>query len=454
MESKLQLSEAAGHYEPSFFRMHINTKEKIEKIENLKAYDFSTLMHEYIHFIQDVTTLYGLGNIYNSVQYIKYATNQVYRCGYKFEVPIKLNENTFNGSLINFSSALQKITYGDVKSYDAKLFKIEKSRKKLGEHLDMDTISIYNLKINIKKYGCYTYQFGAGCIMETMAYILEKCISGVDSDLPEYPYNVAAQVCEAYYKNFSRNKFRLLALCDISLNSSNPAHTFINLLEIWKKKEFIPSNARELYDDFKNNSKFILSQENASGVTKYNVDIESQFQQYVDSARESLHGYFIPKNTDNTDEFTQIMNLLNQWIDEIMNSTLKWRRKKPYFIIDIAEGGIKDRKAIVETYNEFGLPFCTNANYEGCFYHRNIKSSNLRLYSFIAVRQISGIFRGKLGKCNMYDYCMKCKNDNKGNVDPDIKCYAPWLRDDYKDMCPFVMVWNHWNLKGRRPYEG
>lgn len=168
---------------------------------------------------------------------------------------------------------------------------------------------------------------------------------------------------------------------------------------------------------------------------------------------ESLHAYFKNENNDETNDFTTAVQLINLWIDEIMNSASKWRKQHPYFIIDIAEGGTKDRKAISELYNEFGLPFCTNANNEGCFYHPKINSSKLPLYLFMVVRQISDIFEGKLGKCCMYEFCLKCKKDNSGDVEPNIKCFAPWKRNDEKKLCPFIMVWNHWKLIGRRPFD-
>lgn len=452
MEQGLQFSEIAGYYQPSFFRMHIDIDKKIERIEDLNVNDFSTLMHEYVHFIQDITTIYGLGNIYNSVQYIKYATNIIYQSGETFNVPIKPDNENQNGSLINFANYLQGKTEGDYKKYNGQLFKIEKKNIPLNKHLNIKSLPTYNLKINDK--GAITYRFGAICIMESMAYLLEECLSGVDARLPDYPYNSAKQVSAYYYKKFSSNKLRLLALCDISLNSSNPANTFIELLNRWKKMKYLPNNARDLYDYIYNEYPFLLSRESPLGITKQKVRYENQFNEYVKLARESLHDYFVNEKTDENNEFTRAVLLINQWIDEIMNSASKWRKHHPHFIIDIAEGGTKDRKAISELFNEFGLPFCTNANYEGCYYHPKVNSSELPLHLFMVAGQISKIFAGHPNKCCLFDFCFKCKNLNLSDIEPNLKCLSPWMRHDDKKLCPFALVWNHWNLKGQRPFDG
>ena len=65
-----KLSKVSGFYEPSFFRLHIETDNSIENINNLNDRDFSTFLHEYIHFIQDTTTYYGLNNINYNVDYL------------------------------------------------------------------------------------------------------------------------------------------------------------------------------------------------------------------------------------------------------------------------------------------------------------------------------------------------------------------------------------------------
>lgn len=50
-----------GVYFPSFFRIKINKEKNIDRI----------LFHELVHFLQDVSTTFGLINISNTVDRIK-----------------------------------------------------------------------------------------------------------------------------------------------------------------------------------------------------------------------------------------------------------------------------------------------------------------------------------------------------------------------------------------------
>lgn len=53
-------STLLGFYVPSFFEMHVDTDQTDMTINKLPLKDMTTLFHEYIHFLQDFTTYYGL----------------------------------------------------------------------------------------------------------------------------------------------------------------------------------------------------------------------------------------------------------------------------------------------------------------------------------------------------------------------------------------------------------
>lgn len=55
------LKTYGGNYCCSFFTIFLDVEEDPE---NLITSDVSTIFHEYIHFIQDVSTVYGYMNIY------------------------------------------------------------------------------------------------------------------------------------------------------------------------------------------------------------------------------------------------------------------------------------------------------------------------------------------------------------------------------------------------------
>lgn len=55
--------ETMGYYEPGLLHLRVNTDRDIRDLNKVMAEDrllFSTFLHEYIHFLQDVTTTVGL----------------------------------------------------------------------------------------------------------------------------------------------------------------------------------------------------------------------------------------------------------------------------------------------------------------------------------------------------------------------------------------------------------
>ena len=93
------LSTTLGYYTPAFFHINISKNHSFEKFSNE---DFSVFLHEYIHFIQDVTTIYGLNNMYVQSEYIRYATHKVYKSNNrKFNIPIIPNANNEGNIYLN-----------------------------------------------------------------------------------------------------------------------------------------------------------------------------------------------------------------------------------------------------------------------------------------------------------------------------------------------------------------
>ncbi|MBD9093387.1 MAG: hypothetical protein EGQ20_12790 [Bacteroides oleiciplenus] len=98
--------------------MHVSTTEPIVRLNELSLESFGVLFHEYIHYIQDLTTIYGLTNVYDTVQFLKYVLNRIYTSGDYFSVPIIPDRENFNGRMIRFNSTVRNITYGGYKQYE------------------------------------------------------------------------------------------------------------------------------------------------------------------------------------------------------------------------------------------------------------------------------------------------------------------------------------------------
>mgnify|MGYP003407992550 len=50
--------------------------------------------------------------------------------------------------------------------------------------------------------------------------------------------------------------------------------------------------------------------------------------------------------------------------------------------------------------------------------------------------------------CSLYPWCEKSEN-----VDQDDRCvFKPWERAGDKYLCPYAMLWRHWNLTQYNPH--
>lgn len=73
----------------------------------------STFIHEYTHFIQDFTTLYGLVNIYNIFDWLRLYVNEIYKVR-KVQLPIKCSNET-----LEVNNLIKKISWGTSNIYNS-----------------------------------------------------------------------------------------------------------------------------------------------------------------------------------------------------------------------------------------------------------------------------------------------------------------------------------------------
>lgn len=83
-----QPSGNAGEYYPAFFEMRLKVDSMID-LNICSDSDFSLFFHEYVHFLQDLMTTYGLTNCYYVGEYIQSTVNDIYQheTEGKIEVP-------------------------------------------------------------------------------------------------------------------------------------------------------------------------------------------------------------------------------------------------------------------------------------------------------------------------------------------------------------------------------
>lgn len=223
-----ELIERGSYYHTSFFQLFLQGTYN-EDLSLLDTKNLGLFVHEYIHYIQNIGTPWG---IYSSIHEYKRVS----------EVMLQLIEK----DEIN-------IVYTPEYSED---YKLRHKEWRIGEGLDsfdhlvgksIDSSKEIKLRceyinLNGKRYRKYyvilpfidgsetTIHLGAKIIRESMAYMCQ-CLFDTEYKLKnEIPYKIVELLCAAKYKNIAEDKKKIIAICYISLFSIRPAELLIDYL--------------------------------------------------------------------------------------------------------------------------------------------------------------------------------------------------------------------------------
>ena len=100
----------AGEYYPAFFEMKLKIDGELD-LNTCSDMDFALFFHEYIHFLQDITTSYGLTRCYSYGEYVNSVVNDIItKPKGGIHVPYLYDDNRDN---IMLGDYLTSITQGD-----------------------------------------------------------------------------------------------------------------------------------------------------------------------------------------------------------------------------------------------------------------------------------------------------------------------------------------------------
>ena len=209
------------------------------------------LLHEYIHYLQDVSTRYSYENF---LLISKQLQAYLYKAGTTddkiIDVPINI-EDIPNSELF---SLLVDIYNGDNEFYEKQEIisvDIEPNEFLVFYHSEMAE----DFPEVIVKTGDVEYRFGGFCIMESMAQLIETHIYPEEKRINIFPYNIGELICQYIYPVFMSGIKNLVALCDASLLSVHPGLTFYESLKKMKEENYVPKTMDDVYDYVEKNSR-------------------------------------------------------------------------------------------------------------------------------------------------------------------------------------------------------
>lgn len=427
LEKTDRLRYVAGEYTPAFFEMKIATDEPID-VNNMSREQWSTFFHEYIHFLQDITTTYGLYHIYAIGEHILSCVHQIKQMPLgNFDTPIDFEED--NQDNVQLQMDLYRLTNGE--RDDRKQFlntfnikRIRNEKKSLRRNNTIDEVECVVMETDSGDL-----HFGAREIMESMAYLIQRTCFPETPEHYQFPYLSAWKVAAHYSKSFAKSNGKVVALCEMSLMASNPGKVFVQIMKSIQSKRIKFQTTTDVYRYFDALKLFDYQ-------FQINCTIYEAYQNTARYAFNHLHEYY-----QGEERFQDIMD----WLARVHDFVLDIRENKRLIFKEIMNGGdVSTNQTLREVINAVGGPLMKNNKGD---YYQFSNTPNLSMIK--AVNTIyRDVFRDGVNVCDMHVWCRRSPNNNATS-----DCYLrPWMRSsNAATMCPFSALWRKWGLDGHNP---
>ena len=257
MLSKDLEQELRGSYRTSFFHIFLNGVF-CNPISQMSCTDAGTFIHEYIHYIQNIGTLWGLGfstffyrlmqETIHSLQSEKYVS-----IPHPIVVPDKLNK-------INL-----RYTDGLGSNCDSDFMDIDQSKdieiRREGKLIE--------LKVTFMDHSTKLLSLGSHIIKESMAALYQSIVDP-QAKHPDISYNLIQILCRQEYPKLDTRL--IICACFTSLFNPYPGVTLLRLLKYASNNENIDGIL--LFDDYINSHTLIVDHSRLSIVDGFDVMVD------------------------------------------------------------------------------------------------------------------------------------------------------------------------------------
>lgn len=411
-----------GAYMPGFFKIELDVALHDEFSWNeFTESEKATVIHEYIHYLQDISTAYGISNFNYLVELINLYLNKVYtNIERELIVPIDLEKSNIENAYEQ--SMLIGIYKGDDKH--KKIHHINKICREIEDCYQMEfnpnndsDKDIYNINIYYDDNKDIPYRFGNKCITESMAYLIETYIYPIDVRKNEFPYNACELICNEIYPEMSNNTSCIVAICDISLMHYHSGDFFYNLLLDMKKNKYLPHNIDDVY-------KYV------------NPQIKHLYQNYIKDLSKAVENINFLYSKD-----IEMLKPINEWLMEKLERGMRFRIRNSNFISKLMDYNQNEfaERYFIRLMNICEMPLITDKT-EGVFSENHNLSLMLSPIALVELFTKSSDF-----KCYMYKYCVA-----NGETQVENLCLTePWMQAEKKHLCPLALYWHRFSLTGK-----
>lgn len=442
----------SGSYYPAFLCLDVNTPDDLHYLGKypIDERTEAVFLHEFIHYLQDLTTVAGLARIETVVDQIKWACSLA-RGHHKLKIPLDTDTWAYNikpnASSLNICKGNMKLLNDQGNVINKRIASIE-SFELISTPIFLDSgirikgKAIARLKFRDENDEVHSYDVGEMAISESMAYLIENHVyPGVLEQPSECPYFVVRKIAE-WKLGRKLSYLLLIALCDVCLMYPLPGMALHDILE-----ECVSTNSPitpafiYLYG---------LGPEMASTFSRCKNWVE-EVEQTINTAKKQFSDMFIHKYWG---DFRDVTN-------SVFDAGYELRTTNPTFFLEIAKGGrLNLNKAYQRVLYELGcLSIKTKANQVYNFLPRTAMGKEFDSDWFLSLHQLYNILftnsaikndhKGNafLGKeCDLKEWCHLsfCKKKEKDLTVESPNCsWSPWQNVSQDDLrqCSFGRLW-------------
>jgi len=403
------LYELRGYYKPSFFYIYLEG-DFSDDVGNLSIKDRGTFVHEYIHYIQNIATYWGLYcSIVRYQELVELKSHLI--ASENIEIPLNIE---YSDSLKNKNEWV-KLGNGTSFFTESKSWNIDTTQiisiDKKSINSNGQEIYIVDLTVIFEDKRVDLINLGAHIIKESMAAMYQSLVD-IDAKHDDIPYNLVTILCMQHFPTIYSDIEKLICICYTSLFSMSPGFELISLLEIASND--MDFDGTDIFTNFVNAKTITTSKKE-----KYNI---------VDYFDVLIAGFKISLETNLQAEL--------DYINDVLERIRLSNRGIPFLSILYHEDklSIENLNALV---GYFGIPYIQTLQ-SGYHFPKSTKNgakeddSSIDVLELVAQEAMfSYLIKPRRDKiCPLYYMC----SDSQYSKD---ECFgAPWK----EPMCSFTIV--------------
>ena len=236
-------------YNTSFFQIYLKADYNPD-LSCMTKEDLGTFVHEYVHYLQNVSTPWGL---YSSLIRYKAVAAIIQQLIDATEISLPFQpvydqrlQHEIDIMMVGESTCNFNDLYGKQIDTTKQIKLISEPTEYNGRHIDRLVLEVTFTNGEIHKI-----YLGAKIIKESMASLYQCLFDSNAMSLHDVPYNVIRILFEQCCPNISHDIKKIITICHLSLYCMRPAEILLNRMEFANKQPELSS--MEIVDEFINN---------------------------------------------------------------------------------------------------------------------------------------------------------------------------------------------------------